>query len=156
MIVFARVTTSTPKSDIKRDIKYGPEVWIAANKNKLFHTLSINEIKILQSKQWLNHIIIDSAMNRLSYQFPDLTGFQSCQLSHQLDFERHEQLFVQIINRSPSDRGSHWLTVIHINCLENTIKVYDSCNVRRDMHFCLNSKSACFVDFKGTTDNSIF
>ena len=77
----------------------------------------------MQSNQWLNDIIIDSAMNILTYQFPDLEGFQSCQLAHQLDFDR---LFVQIINRSPKDGGSHWLTVSNINCLENTIKVYDS------------------------------
>ena len=65
-------------------------------------------------------------MNLLDYQFPDLEGFQSCQLAHQLDFERHSRLFIQVINRSPNDGGSHWLTVSNINCLENTVKVYDS------------------------------
>ena len=40
----------------------------------------------------------------------------------------HDQLFVQIINLSPSDGGSHWLTLSNIYCLENTIKVYDSAN----------------------------
>ena len=49
---------------------------------------------MIQSKQWINDIIIDSAMNLLFNQFPDLAGFQSCQLAHQLDFERHERLFV--------------------------------------------------------------
>ena len=65
-------------------------------------------------------------MNLLAYQFPDLEGFQPCQLAHQLDFGRHSRLFIQIINRSPNDGGSHWLTVSNINCLENTVKVYDS------------------------------
>ena len=99
-ISFDKVITSTPKSDLKRDIRYSLEVWIAAEKNKLFHNLNINEKRIMQSNQWLNDIIIDSAMNLLTYQFPDLEGFQSCQLAHQLDFDRHERLFVQIINRS--------------------------------------------------------
>ena len=65
-------------------------------------------------------------MNLLSYQFPNLADFQSCQLAHQLDFERHDRLFVQIMNCSTSDGGSHWLTLSKINCLENTIKAYDS------------------------------
>ena len=30
------------------------------------------------------------------------------------------------MNHSTSDGGSHWLTLSNINCLENTIKVYDS------------------------------
>ena len=47
-------------------------------------------------------------------------------VGHQLDFERHSRLFIQIINRSPNDGGSHWLTISNINCLENTVKVYDS------------------------------
>jgi len=64
-------------------------------------------------------------MNLLQYPFPDLEGFQSCQLAHQLDFQRHEKLFIQIINRNPGT-GTHWLTVSNINCLENEIAVYDS------------------------------
>ena len=115
-ISFDKVITSTSKSDLKRDIRYSLEVWVAADKNKLFHNLNINEKRIMQSKQWLNDIIIDSAMNLLTYQFPDIEGFQSCQLAHQLDFDRNERLFVQIINRSPKDGGSHWLTVSNINC----------------------------------------
>ena len=79
---FDNIVTSTPKSDLKRDI---PEVWIPADKVKLFNNLNINEKRILTSKQWINDIIIDSAMNLLAYQFPDLEGFQSCQLAHQLD-----------------------------------------------------------------------
>ena len=47
-------------------------------------------------------------------------------VGHQLDFERHSRLFIQIINRSPNDGGSHWLTISNINCLENMVKVYDS------------------------------
>ena len=125
-ISFEKVTTSMPKSDNKRDTRYSLEVWIPADGMKLFHNLNIAEKKILKSKQWLNDIIIDSSMDLLQYQFPDLEGFHSCQLVYQLDFERHSKLFIQIINRSPQDGGSHWLTVSNINCLENTIKVYDS------------------------------
>ena len=69
---------------------------------------------------------IDSSMNLLSFQFPDLEGFQSCQLAHQLDFDRHNTLLIQIINRSQNDGGSHWFTISNINCMANTIKVYDS------------------------------
>jgi len=125
-ISFENVATSTPNSDLRRDIRYSLEVWVAADKEKLFHNLNITEKNILQSKLWLNDIIIDSSMNLLQYQFPDLGGMQSCQLAHQLDFQRHEKLFIQVINRSPSDGGSHWLTVSNINCLQNTVKVYDS------------------------------
>ena len=110
----------------KKDIRFSLEVWVPADRIKLHHNLNIQEKRILESKQWVNDIIIDSAMNLLSYQFPDLQGFQSCQLAHQPDFDRHKKLFIQIINRSPIDGGSHWLTVSNINCMENTIKIYDS------------------------------
>ena len=52
-ISFGKVITSAPRSDIKKDIRYRYylEVWIAADKNKLFHNLNINEKKILESKQ---------------------------------------------------------------------------------------------------------
>ena len=115
-VSFGKVITSTPRSGIKMDIRYSLEVWIAAVKNKLLHNLNINKKRILESKQWLNDIIIDSAMNLLSYQFSDLVGLQFCQLAHQLDFERHDRLFVQIINQSPSEGRSHWLTLSNISC----------------------------------------
>ena len=41
----------------------------------------------------------------LCYAVRDLAGFQPYQLAHKLDFERHEQLFLQIIYWSPSDGG---------------------------------------------------
>ena len=65
-------------------------------------------------------------MNLLQYQFPDLEGFQSCTLAVQLDFERHQKLFIQIINRSPHTKGTHWLTVSNINCMEDEVGIYDS------------------------------
>ena len=126
-ISFENIITSTPNSELQKDIRYSLEVWIPADKQKLFHNLNINERNILQSKKgWLNDVIIDSAMNLLHYQFPDLEGFQSCQYAVQLDFERHVKLFIQIINRSPGAGGSHWLTVSNINCLQDEVCVYDS------------------------------
>ena len=65
-------------------------------------------------------------MNLLSFQLPDLEDFQSCKLAYQLDIDRHEKLFIQIMNRSPNDGGLHWLTISNINCMENTIKGHDS------------------------------
>ena len=40
---FDNIVTSTPKSDLKRDIRYSLEVWIPADKVKVFHNLNINE-----------------------------------------------------------------------------------------------------------------
>ena len=65
-------------------------------------------------------------MNLLHNQFPNLEGFQSCQYAVQLGFERHDKLFIQIINRSPGAGGPHWLTVSNINCLQDEVCVYDS------------------------------
>ena len=48
---FDNIVTSTPKLDLKRDIRYSLEVWIPADKVKLFHNLNINEKRILTSKQ---------------------------------------------------------------------------------------------------------
>ena len=65
--------------------------------------------------------------------------FSDIQLAYQLDFEKRSKLFIQINNRSPSDGGSHWLTVSNINCMEKTVKVYDSasytviCHMKMEM-----------------------
>ena len=110
-----------------KDIRYSLEVWVPADKQKLFHNLNVNDRKLLQKKTgWLNDTIIDSAMNLLQYQFPDLEGFQSCTQAVQLDFKRHQKLFIQIINRSPDTKGTHWLTVSNINCMEEEVSIYDS------------------------------
>ena len=124
---FENIIASTPNSELQKDIRYSLEIWIPADKQKLFHNLNINERNILQSKKgWLNDVIIDSAMNLLQYQVPDLEGFQSCQYAVQLDFERHDNLFIQIINIGPGAGWSHWLTVSNINCLQDEVCVYDS------------------------------
>ena len=47
--------------------------------------ITISQFKHKYKKiQRLNDIIMDSAKNIMGYQFPDLAGFQSCQLAHQL------------------------------------------------------------------------
>lgn len=126
-ISFDNILSSTPNTQLKKDIHYSLEVWVPADKLKLFHNLNMHERNILKSKkEWLNDVIIDSAMNLLQYQFPDLEGFQSCHLAYQLDFQRHDNLFIQIINRSPGGGGSHWLTVSNINCRQDEVGVYDS------------------------------
>ena len=51
--------------------------------------------------------------------------FQLCKYAVQLDFQRHDKLFIQIINRSPAAGGSHWLTVSNINCLQDEVCVYN-------------------------------
>ena len=110
-----------------KDVRYSLEVWVPADKQKLFHNLNVNARKILQQNTgWLNDTIVDSAMNLLQYQFPDLEGFQSCTLVVQLDFECHQKLFIQIMNRSPHTKSTHWLTVSNINCMEDEIGIYDS------------------------------
>ena len=98
---------------------------------KLGQRMEIHEDELAIQKTsrlsgWMNDTIIDSAMNLLQFQFPDLEGFQSCTLAVQLDFQRHEKLFIQIINRSPNTKGTHWLTVSNINCMEDEVGVYDT------------------------------
>ena len=120
--------SSTPKSpELLKDVRYSLEVWVPADKQKLFHNLNVNDRNLIQKRSgWMNDTIIDSAMNLLQFQFPDLEGFQSCTLAVQLDFQRHEKLFIQIINRSPNTKGTHWLTVSNINCMEDEVGVYDT------------------------------
>ena len=97
---FINLMSSTPKSpELLKDVRYSLEVWVPADKQKLFHNLNVNDRNLIQKRSgWMNDTIIDSAMNLLQFQFPDLEGFQSCTLAVQLDFQRHEKLFIQIIN----------------------------------------------------------
>ena len=67
-------------------------------------------------------------MSLLSHQFPELDGFQSCLCGRNRSFKRHSDLFIQIINRSPTGKGSHWITVSNLKALDlsKDIVVYDS------------------------------
>ena len=85
----------------------------------------MSDKQILESKGWLNDLIMDTSMNLLKCQFPELEGFEPCYLAYNGGFKRHSNLFVQSFNRSKGS-GSHWVTVSNINCLIDEIMVYDS------------------------------
>ena len=93
-------------------------------------------------------------MNLLQYQFPDLEGFQSCTLAVQLDFERHQKLFIQIINRSPHTKDSHWLIVSSINCMEDEVGIYDSAFDDLPHNEQLVSSINCMEDEVGIYDSA--
>ena len=65
-------------------------------------------------------------MTLLKYQYPSISGLQSSALAVQLDFQRHKSFFLQIINRSPRDTGTHWLLIGNPGCQSNEVKIYDS------------------------------
>ena len=115
-VSFENIISSTPKSELEKDIRYSKDLWVKSDGEKLRYDLNVKDRAILQSKKWLNDTLIDASMNLLKYQFPDLEGFETCHLATQLDFEKHDKLFIQIINRSTHDGGSHWITVSNIKC----------------------------------------
>ena len=125
-VSFENIISSTPKSELEKDIKYSKGLWVKSDGEKLRYDLNVNDRAILQSRKWLNDTLIDASMNLLKYQFPDLEGFETCHLAAQLDFEKHDKLFIQIINRSTQDGGSHWITVSNIKCMQDEVTVYDS------------------------------
>ena len=47
------------------NVRYSTEVWIPADKEKLFCNLNTSERDILNSKAWPNDIVIDSSMDLL-------------------------------------------------------------------------------------------
>ena len=72
---------------------------VAADKEKIFHTLNTRERDILDSKAWLNDIIIDGSMNLLKYQFPDLEDFQPAYLANLLDFEKQVRVAIGFLSQ---------------------------------------------------------
>ena len=67
-------------------------------------------------------------MSLLRSQFPDLHGLESCVHAGTRTFARHSDLFIQIINRTPTGSGSHWLTISNIKAMDLTkeVVIYDS------------------------------
>ena len=47
------------EGSFSKGVRYSMEVWVAADKEKIFHNLNTRERDILDSKAWLNGIIID-------------------------------------------------------------------------------------------------
>ena len=74
----------------------------------------------------INGTIIDACMDIVKHQFPQISGFESSCLGIQLDFTRHKGEFIQMINRTPTNGGTHWLTVSSIGCVPGTIDICDS------------------------------
>ena len=86
--------TNEEDASFNRDVRYSLEVWVPADKVKLFENLNITDRQLLTSQdEWLNGTLIE-------YQYPSISGLESSALAIQLDFRRHSSFFVQIINRS--------------------------------------------------------
>ncbi|KAK3104444.1 hypothetical protein FSP39_002156 [Pinctada imbricata] len=65
-------------------------------------------------------------MNIIHAQYPEMAGLQSSALAIEMNFRKHVDQFIQIINRSPEFSGSHWLTITNINCEPGEISICDS------------------------------
>lgn len=113
----------------ERDVEYSKEVWIAADGKILKENLNMNDKGLITNPfGWLNGTLVDAAMNIINHQFPKINGLQSCCLAINLNFIRHKATdpFIQIINRTTKNSGSHWLTVTNIGCEEGAINICDS------------------------------
>ena len=86
---------------LSRDVRYSLEVWVPADKEKLFENLNVSDRQLLTSNEdWLNGTLIDAAMQLLKFQYPSIAELSSSALAIQLDFKRHDMFFfIQIINR---------------------------------------------------------
>ena len=112
---------------LERDIDYIKEVWVPADKRVIFENLNVSDRElILDTCGWLNGTLIDTAMDIIHFQFPQLACLQSSALAVELNFRKHHDPFIQIINRSPEYGGSHWLTITNINCEPGEINICDS------------------------------
>ena len=119
--------TNEEDASFNRDVRYSLEVWVPVDKVKLFENLNITDRQLLTSQDgWLNGTLIDAAMTLLQYQYPSISGLESSALAIQLDFRRHSSFFVQIINRSPRDMGTHWLVITNLGCQSNEVRIFDS------------------------------
>ena len=79
----------------------------------------------------------------LKFQYPSIAGLQSSALAIQLDFKRHDRFFIQIINRSPNNQGTHWLV---LSKPARWSEVYDS--VFDDIPYLEEQVIANIVDIK--------
>ena len=120
-----QISIQSINDSFSRDVRYSLEVWVPADGLRVLQNLNMSDKQILESKGWLNDVIMDTSMNLLKCQFPELEGFEPCYLAYNGGFKRHSNLFVQSLNRSKGS-GSHWVTVSNINCLNDEIMVYDS------------------------------
>ena len=71
----------TLSESFSKDMRYSLEVWIPADGEKVIQNLNMTDKQILETKGWLNDVIIDSAMRLLQCQFPELECFEPCYLA---------------------------------------------------------------------------
>ena len=118
-----QISIQSINDSFSRDVRYGLEVWVPADGSRVLQNLK----QILESKGWLNDVIMDTFMNLLKCQFPELEGFEPCYLAYNGDFKRHSNLFVQSFNRSKGS-GSHLVTVmlkLHLPWASYDLFVYE-------------------------------
>ncbi len=91
--------------------------------------LSILELEILRSNDWINDTIIYAAQKLLKQHFPSINGFQSTLYSNNLKFRvlPLDDKYVQILHAD----CNHWITVSNIDTntnkgVRNRALIYDS------------------------------
>lgn len=84
--------------------------------------LYVSDRQSIMAGEWLTDAVINSAQRLLKERYPQMGGLQMTTLGDTLTYTIEKGEFVQIINV----RGSHWITISNIGCLQNHINVYDS------------------------------
>ncbi|KAK3092727.1 hypothetical protein FSP39_006618 [Pinctada imbricata] len=119
--------TEQANESIQKDILYSQEVWVCADGSLIRENLNVSDRRLITDPcGWLNCTIIDACMDLIKSQFTNISGLESSCLGIQLDFTRHTDDFIQIINRNPTNGGTHWLTVSNIGCTPGTVNICDS------------------------------
>ena len=83
--------------------------------------LYMSDRESLNDGEWLTDAVINAAQLVLKNQFA-VGGLQDTNHGHTLTYDIVRQEFIQILNV----RGSHWVTISNIGCLQDNINVYDS------------------------------
>ena len=117
-----QISIQSINDSFSRDVRYSLEVWVPADGLRVLQNLNMSDKQILETKGWLNGVIMDTSMNLSKCQFPELEEFVPCYLAYSGGFKRHSNLFVQSFNRSKGS-GTHWVTVSNINCLNDEITI---------------------------------
>lgn len=90
-------------------------------------TLYASDKRILEVGGWLTDKMMHAAQQLLKSKHPNISGLQSTLLQLTMTFDVHcGKEFVQCLNLS----GNHWITVSSIGCGSDTVRVYDSMNLR--------------------------
>lgn len=106
------------------------------------HLTQADKTAIESETMWMNDRIINAYLLLMKEKFPALTGFADPVFVAALRVHFKDEVFCQILFNG----DNHWVAVTNMNCVANTVRIYDSLHLIPSLAIKQQIAAVCFSD----------